>query len=208
MAASEIHKAGQRGAEAARYLFWNIGFGALVQILGEMQLYAADKSFFVRIGRARQELRAVGRSAARTSATPAAISTFDAPTVSPAYMGVGYVIGPELWRRCNFSGGVLAWGVLVPLLMYFLGPQLQQFLPPGAGDGRMGRQRRGGVALHRPADRGGRHDGGRGLHVVPHAQESDVEPGTRAWRKCVTARRRSNPWPHRALHGFEDRRLA
>src|SRR5882672_10882444 len=35
VAASEIHKAGRRGAEAARYLFWNIGLGALVQSLGE-----------------------------------------------------------------------------------------------------------------------------------------------------------------------------
>src|ERR1700733_11056627 len=50
VAASEIHKAGQQGAQAARYLFWNLGLGALVQILGEMQLYAVDKSFFVRIG--------------------------------------------------------------------------------------------------------------------------------------------------------------
>src|ERR1700681_2285322 len=33
VAASEIHKAGQRGAQAAKYLFWNIGVGALVQIL-------------------------------------------------------------------------------------------------------------------------------------------------------------------------------
>jgi putative OPT family oligopeptide transporter len=48
-------------------------------------------------------------------------------------MGVGYVIGPEL-AALNFSGGVLAWGVLVPLFMYFLGPNLQSFLPPGSGD--------------------------------------------------------------------------
>src|SRR5579862_8366661 len=34
VAASEIHKAGQRGAEAARYLFWNIGLGAVIQLLG------------------------------------------------------------------------------------------------------------------------------------------------------------------------------
>src|SRR5215472_6609795 len=30
VAASEIHKAGQAGAKAAKYLFYNIGFGALV----------------------------------------------------------------------------------------------------------------------------------------------------------------------------------
>src|SRR5881227_720118 len=30
VAASEIHKAGQRGAQAAKYLFWNIGVGGVV----------------------------------------------------------------------------------------------------------------------------------------------------------------------------------
>jgi putative OPT family oligopeptide transporter len=45
-------------------------------------------------------------------------------------MGVGYVIGPEL-AALQFSGGVLAWGMLVPLMLYFLGPRLQEFLPPG-----------------------------------------------------------------------------
>jgi putative OPT family oligopeptide transporter len=44
-------------------------------------------------------------------------------------MGVGYVIGPQL-AALQFSGGLLAWGVLVPLFMFFLGPRLQQFLPP------------------------------------------------------------------------------
>ena len=56
------------------------------------------------------------------------------PTVSPAYIGVGYIIGPEL-AALNFSGGVLAWGLMVPLLIFFLGPQLQSFLPPGSSDG-------------------------------------------------------------------------
>ncbi|HZL58022.1 MAG TPA: oligopeptide transporter, OPT family, partial [Bryobacteraceae bacterium] len=41
----------------------------------------------------------------------------------------GYVIGPEL-ASLNFSGSILAWGLLIPLLMYFLGPQLQHFMPP------------------------------------------------------------------------------
>src|SRR3954464_8327398 len=50
VAAAEIHKAGQRGADAARYLFWSIGFGTLIQALGEFKLYAVDKDFVVRIG--------------------------------------------------------------------------------------------------------------------------------------------------------------
>src|SRR5690242_6094994 len=50
VAASEIHKAGRRGAEAAKFLFWNIGVGAVIQILGELQLFALDRNFFVPVG--------------------------------------------------------------------------------------------------------------------------------------------------------------
>src|SRR3989449_9545126 len=38
VAASEIHKAGQRGAQAAKYLFWNIGVGGVVYMLGRFGL--------------------------------------------------------------------------------------------------------------------------------------------------------------------------
>jgi putative OPT family oligopeptide transporter len=131
VAASEIHKAGQQGAQAARYLFWNLGVGALVQLLGEMQLYAVDKSFFVRIGEIGKSFVRLGPLGSRNVINTGAITSIDAPTISPAYMGVGYVIGPSL-AALQFSGGLLAWGVLVPLFMYFLGPQLSQFLPAGA----------------------------------------------------------------------------
>jgi putative OPT family oligopeptide transporter len=133
VAASEIHKAGQRGAESARYLFWNIGFGALVQALGEMRLYAVDKDFLFRIGQLGKSFVRLGPAGSGNLVQTGAASVVSAPTVSPAYLGVGYVIGPEL-AALNFSGGVLAWGMLVPLFMYFLGPNLQQFLPAGAGD--------------------------------------------------------------------------
>src|SRR6202795_3557160 len=51
VAASEIHKAGRRGAEAAKFLFYNIGLGALIQFLGEIQLFAPDKDFFIPVGK-------------------------------------------------------------------------------------------------------------------------------------------------------------
>ena len=91
----------------------------------------STKIFIVRIGEIGKSLLLLGAQAA--SSHTGAITTIAAPTVSPAYIGVGYVIGPKL-AALNFSGSVLAWGVLVPLMMYFLGPQLQQFLPAGAGD--------------------------------------------------------------------------
>src|SRR5437762_2725891 len=62
------------------------------------------------------------------------VTKFAAPSVSPAYIGVGYIIGPEL-AALNFSGGVLAWGLMVPLLIFLLGPQLQSFLPAGGAAG-------------------------------------------------------------------------
>ena len=133
VAASEIHKAGQHGAQAARYLFWNIGLGALVQSLGELHLYAVDKDFFPRIGQLGRSFVRLGPLGSTNIIQAGGTSVVSAPTVSPAYLGVGYVIGPEL-AALGFSGGLLAWGMLVPLFMYFLGPNLQQYLPPGAGD--------------------------------------------------------------------------
>ena len=50
LAASEIHKAGQRGAQAAKYLFWNIGIGGVVYILGKFGLFAADTDLHVGVG--------------------------------------------------------------------------------------------------------------------------------------------------------------
>jgi uncharacterized oligopeptide transporter (OPT) family protein len=49
------------------------------------------------------------------------VSSFSAPAVSPAYIGVGYIIGPDL-AALNFAGGLLAWGLFVPLLIFFQGP--------------------------------------------------------------------------------------
>jgi putative OPT family oligopeptide transporter len=134
VAAAEIHKAGQRGADAARYLFWSIGIGTVVQAFGELALYAVDKTFLLRIGELGRTFVRLGTPNTRNVLQTGAVSTVAAPTVSPALIGVGYVIGPEL-AALNFSGSILAWGVLVPLMMYFLGPNLQNFLPPGSGDG-------------------------------------------------------------------------
>src|SRR5437667_4102214 len=50
VAASEIHKAGQRGAQAAKYLFWNIGVGGVVYMLGRFGLFAADKDLHFVVG--------------------------------------------------------------------------------------------------------------------------------------------------------------
>ena len=128
VAASEIHKAGQRGAEAAKYLFWNIGIGGVVYMLGRFGLFAADKDFHFAIGSlGRSQVRLGGTGNPNVLAAGGA-STFAAPSVSPAYIGVGYIIGLRL-ASLQFAGGVLAWGLMVPLLIFFLGPQIKHYLP-------------------------------------------------------------------------------
>ena len=125
VAAAEIHKAGRAGGTGARFLFSAMGAGAVIQALAQLQLFAARWEKFVPFSRATIDLRATGSVTARSGLV------LSSPGVSPAYIGVGYIIGPKL-ASLNFSGGLLAWGLFVPILTYFIGPNL---VPEGsAGD--------------------------------------------------------------------------
>ncbi|MBV9082115.1 MAG: oligopeptide transporter, OPT family [Acidobacteriaceae bacterium] len=130
VAASEIHKAGQRGAQAAKYLFWNIGLGGLVYMLGRFGLFAADKDLIIPVGQLGSSRVRLGGAGTTSVLNAGGTTTFGAPSVSPAFLGVGYIIGPRL-SALLFSGGVIAFGFMLPLLVYFLGPQLYSFVPAG-----------------------------------------------------------------------------
>jgi putative OPT family oligopeptide transporter len=125
VAASEIHKAGQHGGSGAKFLFGAMGLGALIQVLKQIQVFAAGWEYFVRFG------NKVISFANGTSVSAGGGALLSTPGVSPAYMGVGYIIGPQL-AALNFTGGLLAWGLFVPLLLYFLGPELMIALPKAA----------------------------------------------------------------------------
>jgi len=133
VAASEIHKAGQQGARAAKILFANMGIGAFVYLLGSLKVFSASKEFVLHVGELGRSALNLTRSPGAPTLTTGGVTTFAAPAVSPAYLGVGYIIGPRL-GALNFAGGVFAWGLLVPLLMYFLGPQLGSAMPADAGE--------------------------------------------------------------------------
>src|SRR6202140_2981470 len=120
VAASEIHKAGQAGAKAAKYLFWNIGVGGIVYILGSFGLFAPGKDFHFAVGSLGRSRVRLGLAGSQNIVATGGISTFAAPSVSPAYLGVGYIIELRL-ASLQFPGRVLAWGLMVPLLIYFLG---------------------------------------------------------------------------------------
>jgi len=129
MAAAEIHKAGQRGGEAAAHLFRAMGVGAAIYSLGVVQLFAASKDFVLRVGSLGKSMVRLGSAAASPSLSAGGVTTFASPKISPAYLGVGYIIGPSL-AALNFAGSLLAWGMLVPLLIFFLGPELQRTMAP------------------------------------------------------------------------------
>jgi putative OPT family oligopeptide transporter len=124
-AAAEIHKAGQGGKSGANFLFAAMGIGALIQAMKSFKIFAASWEHFVSF---------VGKKitfANGSSVQAGGGALLSTPGVSPAYMGVGYIIGPQL-AALNFTGGLLAWGLFVPLLLYFLGPNLSTSLA-GAG---------------------------------------------------------------------------
>ncbi|HEY6952550.1 MAG TPA: oligopeptide transporter, OPT family [Bacteroidota bacterium] len=131
VAASSIHKAGQRGAEAAMSLFKAMGVGALVKLLSRADISTKDglgaffyqNAFQIPVGRVKESLVRLGLTKDSNIVPAGGVTTFSAPDVTPAYIGVGYIIGPEL-GALNFAGGLLAWGLLVPLLVFFLGPNL------------------------------------------------------------------------------------
>lgn len=132
VAAAEIHKAGQQGAKAAKILFANMGIGSVVYFLGAINVFAASKEFLVNVGDLGRSVVKLTRIAGAPSVPAGGMTTFSAPAISPAYIGVGYIIGPRL-GALNFAGGVFAWGLLVPLLAFFLGPQLAPNVSGEAG---------------------------------------------------------------------------
>ena len=119
VAASEIHKSGRSGVGGSKYLFTAMLGGAAVKFAGELKLFAVDFTTFF-------------KSAKATFAGNHTLQggfLVGGPSISPAYLGVGYIIGPRL-SAINFSGSVMAWGLMVPMLLAMLGPDFVNSITP------------------------------------------------------------------------------
>jgi len=114
VAASEIHKSGQKAGGNSKFLFGAMGLGGLIKLLGEFKVFPTIWEKFVSFGR---------QTVTGTTFTGDGGIVLSSPAVSPAYMGVGYIIGPKL-AALNFSGGLIAWGLLTPIIYYFIHPFL------------------------------------------------------------------------------------
>ncbi|HEX9973634.1 MAG TPA: oligopeptide transporter, OPT family, partial [bacterium] len=117
VAAAEIHKAGRVGGTGAKFLFGAMGIGAVIQAMIQFNIFKSSWEHFVAFAKKVIDLRETGSAVGQSG------MLLSSPGISPAYIGVGYIIGPKL-ASLNFSGGLLAWGLFVPILTYFIGPTL------------------------------------------------------------------------------------
>lgn len=122
VAAAEIHKAGRAGGTGAKFLFNAMGIGAAIQALIQFNFFKSSWEHFVTFAKSTIGLQQSGQAIGQSG------MLLSSPGISPAYIGVGYIIGPKL-ASLNFSGGLIAWGLFVPILTYFIGPTL---IPEGS----------------------------------------------------------------------------
>jgi uncharacterized oligopeptide transporter (OPT) family protein len=121
VASYEIVKAGEASAtKAPRYIFGALGFGGLIEILTDdkgAQIFRDYTEGFLKFPRSLiqhfdLEKKPIG------DVTHFGGIPWSTPSLSPALMGIGYIIGPEL-SAINVSGGIIAWWILIPLLLFF-----------------------------------------------------------------------------------------
>lgn len=123
-ACAEIVKAGQHAESGAKYVFGAMGLGMLIQLLKTSQgfmVFRESVSFLKELPTSVIHHFSTSRAPLGDVVHKGAIS-LATPSVSPALIGVGYIIGLE-YSAINFSGGILAWLVFIPLAL-FLNPDL------------------------------------------------------------------------------------
>lgn len=130
-ACAAIVRAGQAGATGAKYVFGAMGLGMLIQICKDgagIRLFRESIEVFKQLPASVIHHFDSSRVPMGDVQHKGAVA-FATPSISPALIGVGYIIGFEL-SAINFSGGVLAWLVFIPLA-FFLDPGLAAKLSVG-----------------------------------------------------------------------------
>jgi putative OPT family oligopeptide transporter len=102
-ACADVLIAGERGGNLAKMVFAGVGASLLYKFLyGVLGLWQETPIWF--------------RTKKESATYPA--STLDV-AVTPEYLGLGYIIGPRISSEL-FSGGLLAWMALIPLIAIFV----------------------------------------------------------------------------------------
>ncbi len=134
-ACAEIVKAGQGGQSGAKYVFSAMGLAALIELLKNdagIKIIRDGLSGFFQFGDSK--IRLLNSKAQLIQASDGLKAEFSykgsmllqSPAASPAFLGVGYIIGFRL-AAITFSGGVFGWLFLMPIMLFLMGGQLQWF---------------------------------------------------------------------------------
>ncbi|MGA2769695.1 MAG: oligopeptide transporter, OPT family [Bryobacteraceae bacterium] len=120
VASAEVVKAGAEGSDAPKYVFGAMGFAGLLQILKTdkgLQVFREYVEGFLAFPRSVVHHFDFAKKPIGDVVHTGGIY-WSTPNLSPALIGIGYIIGPEL-SAVNASGGILAWWILIPLLLFF-----------------------------------------------------------------------------------------
>jgi putative OPT family oligopeptide transporter len=121
VAVGEIVKSGQKGGTGAKYVFSALGLAALIQLFKSDQgIQIAREYFDAFVGFAKSKIQLLNPSDGSAVGSAGEYTGgiyLRSPAASPVLMGVGYIIGPRL-SALVFSGGVLAWWLMVPLALF------------------------------------------------------------------------------------------
>ena len=132
-ACAEIVKAGQSGATGAGLVFGSMGLAALIEFFKNDRGFTFIKDTFtgfLNLGKSKVAL---------LDSNSKVVGTFDkeggallqSPTASPAFLGVGYIIGFRL-SAITFSGGVFGWLFLMPVVLFLMSGELSPLVGDGA----------------------------------------------------------------------------
>lgn len=114
VASVEIVRASEGSSDAPRTIFGAMAFGGLIQVLKSSRAgVQVFKEYIEGFAAFPQSLIPGLGATPRTGGL-----AWTSPALSPALIGVGYIIGPEL-ASINFAGGLIAWWMLIPALQLF-----------------------------------------------------------------------------------------
>lgn len=138
-ACAEIVKAGQGGQSGAKYVFGSMGLAALIELFKNdngIKIIKDSVSGFLNLGLSKINLlnsdskiievvKTTGEKIKGQFAYQGG-SLLQSPASSPAFVGVGYIIGYRL-AAITFSGGVFGWLFLMPVVLFLMSQQLGDF---------------------------------------------------------------------------------
>lgn len=138
-ACAQIVKSGQSGATGAGLVFGTMGMAGLIELLRHDQGFSLIRRYFqgfLKMGKSKISLLDANSKIIESGSGQAAEFGKDggmlliSPEASPAFLGVGYIIGFRL-AAITFSGGVFGWLFLMPAVLFLMSGDLLPFAAGG-----------------------------------------------------------------------------